>query len=480
MAHNDRVGGNRLSSGLGNRQMTMIAIGGVIGAGLFVGSGTAIAQAGPGVLIAYIGVGLIVVLVMRMLGEMAVAQPETGSFSSYASRELGPWAGLSVGWLYAYQWCITVGFEAIAGAAICHRLLPGIPSWTAALVFMAGLIGVNLIRVSSYGEFEFWFALIKVVAIVAFILLGIAALLGFLPGFASPGLSNLTEHGGFLPQGGMAVLLATLVVFFSFFGTEVVTIAAGEAHDPVQSVRRGMNSVVWRILVFYIGSMIIVLTLLPWNDTEITQSPYVAVLNRLGIPGAAGVMDVVVLTAVLSCLNSGIYASSRMVYSLASRGEGPRILARTNAQGVPVAAVLLASSIGLLTVVANYFIPTEAVFHFLLDSSGAVAVVVYLCIVATQLRGRRRLERERPEALSLKMWAFPYLSGVVGVVLLAIIVGMGVNSDSRRSLVLTLLVTAVAVTAGVVRQRRQTLPGAPSQPAAVPATAPLPARAQEK
>ncbi|GAA2816426.1 amino acid permease [Kribbella solani] len=450
-----------LRSALGNRQMTMIAIGGVIGAGLFVGSGKAIGSAGPGVLIAYLGVGLIVILVMRMLAEMAVAQPETGSFSSYASRELGPWAGLSVGWLYAYQWCITVGFEAIAGAAIAHRVLPGIPSWLAAFVFMAVLIAVNLVRVANFGEFEFWFALIKVVAIVAFILLGLAALFGLVPGFHSPGLSNFTDHGGFLPEGNTAVLLATLVVFFSFFGTEVVTIAAGEAVDPVHSVRRGMNSVVWRILVFYIGSIFIVLALLPWNDNKVTQSPYVAVLEKLGIPGAAGVMDVVVLTAVLSCLNSGIYASSRMVYALGKRGEAPRLFARTNQHGVPVAAVLLASSIGLVTVVANYFVPTEAVFTFLLDSSGAVAVVVYLCITATQFRGRRRLDREAPGSLTLKMWAFPYLTVLVGVALIAIIAGMAVNSGSRRSLLLTLLVTAITIVAGVIRQRRSTTASAP-------------------
>jgi gamma-aminobutyrate permease len=480
MAEESHAGHNRLSTGLHNRQMTMIAIGGVIGAGLFVGSGKAIAQAGPGVLIAYVGVGIIVVLVMRMLGEMAVARPETGSFSSYASRELGPWAGLSVGWLYAYQWCITVGFEAIAGAAIAHQVVPSVPSWLAALVFMAVLIGVNLIRVRSFGEFEFWFALIKVVAIIGFILLGIGALLGLVPGFHSPGLSNLTSHGGFLPQGGTAVLIATLVVFFSFFGTEVVTIAAGEAVDPVHSVRRGMNSVVWRILVFYIGSILVVLTLLPWNDAEVTRSPYVAVLDRLGIPGAAGIMDLIVLTAVLSCLNSGIYASSRMVYSLANRGEGPQALARTNRQGVPVWAVLLASSIGLATVVANYFIPTEVVFNFLLESSGAVAVVVYLCIVVTQLRGRRRLEREHPEALTLRMWGFPYVTGLVGVALLAIIVGMAVNPDSRRSLLLTLLVTVLAVVAGVVRQRRLGTARVSPVPAAAPSVDPLTPQAQEK
>jgi gamma-aminobutyrate permease len=443
-----------LKSSLGDRQMTMIAIGGVIGAGLFVGSGKAIGQAGPAVLLAYIGVGAIVVFVMRMLAEMAVAKPETGSFSSYANRELGPWAGLSVGWLYAYQWSVTIGFEAIAGAAIARQLVPGIPSWLAALVFVALLIGVNLVRVRSFGEFEFWFALIKVIAIVAFIVLGLVALFGLLPSFTSPGLSNLAGHGGFLPHGGGAVILAALAVFFSFFGTEVVTIAAGEAADPVHAVRRGMNSVVWRILIFYIGSIFIVVALQPWNSTQVTQSPYTAVLQNLGVPGAGSVMNLVVLTAVLSCLNSGIYSSSRMLYALARRGEAPTLFARTSRGGVPFWAVFAASSVGLLTVVANYFLPTTTVFEFLLDSSGAVAVVVYLCITVTQYRGRKRLERENPEALSVRMWAFPYLTAIVGLALLAVIAGMAFDPDSRRSLLLTLLVTAITVGAGLVHQRR--------------------------
>ncbi|MDA3631080.1 amino acid permease [Saccharopolyspora oryzae] len=447
-------GTSGLKSGLGNRQMTMIAIGGVIGAGLFVGSGKAISTAGPGVLLAYIGVGALVVLIMRMLAEMAVAHPETGSFSSYANRELGPWAGLSVGWLYAYQWCVTIGFEAVAGAAIVNRLLPAIPSWLAALVFMAALIAINLVQVSSFGEFEFWFALIKVTAIVAFIALGAAALLGLVPGFDSPGLANLTAHGGFLPEGGTAVLLAALAVFFSFFGTEVVTVAAGEAVDPVHAVRRGMNSVVWRILVFYIGSIFVVLALLPWNSAQVSESPYVAVLQRLGIPGAPVIMDVIVLSAVLSCLNSGIYSSSRMLYALAERGEAPALFTKVTRTGVPAWSVLAASSIGLVTVVANYFLPTEAVFNFLLDSSGAIAVVVYLCIAVTQFRGRRRLERQNPGALTIKMWAFPHLTIAVVIGLLAVIAGMAFNADSRHSLLLTLAVTAVAVAAGVVHQNR--------------------------
>ncbi|WP_431771665.1 amino acid permease [Streptomyces cucumeris] len=443
-----------LRGALGNRQMTMIAIGGVIGAGLFVGSGQAIHQAGPAVLVAYAAIGALVVLVMRMLAEMSVAQPETGSFSSYAARELGPWAGLSVGWLYAYHWCVVIGFEAIAGAAIVHQLLPTIPTWLAALVVMAALIAVNSTRVESFGSFEFWFSMIKVAAIIAFLLVGLAALLGAAPGTDAPGMSQLTGHGGFAPNGWLPVLQASLVVFFSYFGTEAITIAAGEARHPAEAVRTGMRSVVWRILLFYVGSIAVVVALIPWDATAVTESPFVAVLEHLGIPHAAPVMNVVVLTAVLSCLNSGLYSSSRMLYSLARRAEAPAVLARTTKNGVPVPALLLASSVGLATVVANYFLPTTAVFDFLLQSSGCIALVIYLSITVTHLRGRRRLERENPGALTVRMWAFPHLSLLVLAVLLIIFGGMAINGDSRRSLVLTLVVTTIAVVAGVLHQRR--------------------------
>lgn len=444
---------------LGTRQMTMIAIGGVIGAGLFVGSGSAIGQAGPAVLLAYAAIGALVVLVMRMLAEMAVAQPESGSFSSYASRELGGWAGLSVGWLYAYQWWITIGFEAIAGAAVAHSMLPSVPTWLAALVLLLALIAVNFARVESYGTFEFWFAMVKVAAITAFLLIGLGAILGLDPKTTAPGMSNLTGHGGFAPHGWSPVLQASLVVFFSFFGTEVVTIAAGEAKDPATAVRRGINSVTWRILLFYIGSIAVIVTLLPWNATAVTQSPYVAVLNHLGIPGGGTAMNYIVLTAVLSCLNSGIYSASRMLHSLARRGEAPRWLARTTSQGVPAPAVLVSSIAGLLTVAANYFLPTATVYNFLLDSSGAVAVVVYLGITVTHLRGRIRMDRGGYEDRAVRMWGFPYLNLLVLAATLAVMGGMAASGgDSRRSLILTLLVTGITVAAGVVQQRRTPRP----------------------
>lgn len=444
----------RLRNALGNHQMTMIAIGGVIGAGLFVGSGAAVRQAGPAVLIAYAVVGGLVILVMRMLAEMAVAQPDTGSFSSYAARELGPWAGLSMGWLYAYHWCVVIGFEAVSGAAIAHRMLPSIPTWAAALVIMVGLMAVNFSRVESFGTFEYWFAMIKVAAIVAFLLVGLAAVFGTVPGTSAPGLSQLTGHGGFVPNGWLPVVQASLVVFFSFFGTEAITVAAGEARRPAEAVRAGMRSVVWRILIFYVGSMAVVVTLIPWDATAVTESPFVAVLRHLGIPYAGAAMDVVVLTAVLSCLNSGLYASSRMVYSLANRAEAPRALARTTPKGVPVPALLLASSVGLATVVANYFLPTTAVFDFLMDSSGSIAVVIYLGITVTQLRSRARTQREGGHDPAVRMWGFPYLSLAVLVLLVLIIGGMALDDGSRRSLVLTVGVTAAAVLCGFVHQRR--------------------------
>ncbi|MEE9098380.1 amino acid permease [Pseudarthrobacter phenanthrenivorans] len=445
---------NALKHSINTRQLTMIGIGGVIGAGLFVGSGSTISGSGPGIVLVYLFVGLVIILVMRMLAELATASPETGSFSTYASRELGSWAGLAVGWLYAFHWCVTVAFEAIAGAAVAAQLVPGVPTWVYALVFMVILTAVNLAAVTSFARFEFWFAMIKVAAIVLFIVVGIAAFLGLFPGFQSPGVDNLLGHGGLFPKGMTPVLLATLTVFFSYFGTELVTIAAGEAKDPVLAVRRSMRSVSWRILIFYVGSILIVVTLLPWDATEVTKSPYTAVLNELHVPGAQLVMNLVVLTAVLSCLNSGIYSSSRMLFSLARRGEGPRALGTTGANGVPVKAVLAASSAGFLAVIANYFLPTGTVFTFLLSCSGSVAIVVYLTICATQIVGRLKKTPAERDALPVKMWGFPYLSYLVAAILLVIIGGMALTPASQTPLELTSLITAIAVAAGVVHQKR--------------------------
>ena len=447
-------GAQQLRAGLKKRQMNMIAVGGVIGAGLFVGSGGAIAQAGPAAVLVYAAVGLLVVLVMRMLAELAVRSPETGSFASYARRHLGPWAGLATGWCYAYTWAVIIGFEATAGAGILSRLVPGVPPWVAALTFMLALTASNLISVRSFGELEFWFAAIKVFVIIGFLMLGVAAIVGLMPGVKAPGLTHLTGNGGLAPHGWVPVALAGLVVMFSYFGTEVVTIAAGESEDPRAAVRQAMRTVVTRILIFYVGSVAVIVTLLPATSSDVTKSPFVATLALIGIPGAPLIMDVVVLTAVLSCLNSGIYTCSRILFSLAQRGEAPARLAMVNGRGVPTLAVVTASVGGFVTVVADYFLPTAALFTFLLESTGAMALVIYLVIAFTQLRARRAAEASGVE-LPVRMWAYPYLTWAVIFVLVGVALALAVNGPTQRSFLLTAVVTGVAVVAGVLRYRSQ-------------------------
>src|SRR3954452_23343353 len=317
-----RTGGGELQKGLRQRHMTMISLGGVIGAGVFVGSGAVMKQTGPGAVLSYAAAGLLVVLVMRMLGEMAVARPAQGSFMEYTRQALGDRGGFAVGWLYWYFWAIVLAVEAIAGAEILRNWLPGVPVWLMSLILMSLLTVSNLISVRNFGEFEFWFASIKVAAIVVFIAIGIGYLLG-IGGGDSPGLSNLTAHGGFFPEGGVTVLSGIVVVIFAFVGAEIVTIAAAESEQPEKAVAKATNAVVWRVLIFYVLSVALVVAIVPWNTAEVGDSPFIAALGQIGIPGAADIMNAIVVTAVLSCLNSGIYTGSRMLFALARRGDAP-------------------------------------------------------------------------------------------------------------------------------------------------------------
>lgn len=362
-----------LKSALKIRHISMISIAGVIGAGLFIGSGAVINSVGPGSILSYTLAGLIVVLVMRMLGEMAAARPTSGSFSNYASEAIGPWAGYTIGWLYWFFWTVVIAIEAVAGAAIIQYWLPDFPVWLMALILTVSLTMTNLFSVKSFGEFEYWFALIKVAAIVLFLILGLSVIIGIYPGIASPEVSNLLGNGGFFPTGISSVLIGITVVIFSFMGTEIVAIAAGESEQPEKSVRIATNSVVWRILIFYIGSIAIVVTLLPWDSANILVSPFVAVLDYIGIPAAAQIMNFVVLTAVLSCLNSALYANSRMLYGMAQKGEAPKSFLKLSKNGVPVRAILFSTAFSYIAVIFSYISP-DKLFLFLVNSSGAVAI----------------------------------------------------------------------------------------------------------
>ncbi|MFJ5152438.1 amino acid permease [Streptomyces sp. NPDC088353] len=449
--------GSGLQAGLKNRHLSMIAIGGVIGAGLFVGSSSAIATAGPGILLSYALVGTLVVLVMRMLGEMSAANPTSGSFSAHADRALGGWAGFSIGWLYWFFWVVVLAVEATAGAKILSGWVPAVPQWGWALIVMVVLTATNLVSVGSYGEFEFWFAGIKVVAIAAFIVVGGLAVFGVLPGAHSDkaGLGNLTDHGGFLPNGPGAILTGVLLVVFSFMGSEIATLAAGESEDPQRAVTKSTNSIIWRIGVFYLGSVFVVVALLPWNDKAITEKgSYVAALDSLGIPHAGQIMNFIVLTSVLSCLNSGLYTASRMAFSLGERGDAPKAFARTTRRGVPMAAIVSSVVFGFVAVFFNYRFP-DSVFLFLVNSSGAVALFVWLVICFSQLRMRKIIQREAPEKLVVKMWLYPYLTWAAAGLIVFVFVYMLTDTehDGRETVLLSLLVAAIVLVISFVKQR---------------------------
>jgi len=434
----------QLKKDLKIRHITMISIGGVIGAGLFMGSGAVIHSAGPGAVISYALAGLLVIFVMRMLGEMASVNPTSGSFSTYAREAIGPWAGYTIGWLYWFFWVIVIAIEATAGAANIQYWFPEMPSWLLSLILTVLLTLTNVYSVKSYGEFEYWFSIIKVATIVLFLLLGLSVIFGIVPGVQSPGLSNLTGNGGFMPNGFGSVLLGITVVIFSFMGTEIVAVAAGESSEPERAVRTATNSVIWRILIFYVGSIAIVATLLPWNSANILKSPFVAVLEHVGIPAAAQIMNFIVLTAVLSCLNSGLYTNSRMLYGMAKAGDAPKIFLKLNKNGVPVYAVLCGTVFAYVGVIFNYISP-DKVFLFLVNSSGGIALLVYLVIAFSHLRMRRTVEKTNPDALKVKMWLYPYLTYVTILGIVAVLVAMIFIDSLRTQVLLTLLIAVLVV-----------------------------------
>lgn len=417
----------------------MIAIGGVIGAGLFVGSGVVIRATGPAAFLTYALCGALIVLVMRMLGEMAAANPSTGAFADYAAKALGGWAGFSVGWLYWYFWVIVVGFEAVAGGKVLTYWIDA-PLWLASLCLMMMMTATNLVSVSSFGEFEFWFAGVKVATIVGFLVLGTAFAFGLLPGHGMD-FSNLSAHGGFFPDGVGAVFAAIVVAIFSMTGTEVVTIAAAEAPDPQRAVQRAMSTVVARIVIFFVGSVFLLTVILPWNSLELGASPYVAALRHMGIGGADQIMNAVVLTAVLSCLNSGLYTASRMLFVLAARQEAPAQLVKVNRRGVPTFAIMGSSVVGFLCVIMAWVSPAT-VFVYLLNSSGAVILFVYLLIALSQIVLRRQTSGQN---LGVRMWLFPGLSIVTVTGIVAVLARMAFDYAARSQLWLSLLSWAVVV-----------------------------------
>jgi L-asparagine transporter-like permease len=446
-----------LKRSLRSRHVTMISIGGIIGAGLFVGSSAAIAAAGPGIIISYILAGFVILLVMRMLSEMAIAYPHLGSFTEYARLGLGPLAGFVSGWLYWYFWVVVVAVEAIAGAQIIALWIP-LPDWQIGLGLMIVLTAVNLLSARSYGEFEYWFASIKVWAILAFILVAGSYLFGWGPE-DSGGFGNLTAHGGLAPLGAVAVLAAITTVIFSLVGAEIAIIAAAESNEGARTISRLTVTIIARILLFYVLAILLILMIVPWNAVTPGVSPFVAALERIGIPGATLVMNVIVLTAVLSCLNSGVYVTSRVLFALAAAGDAPQALVKLSKSRVPARAILLGSSLGFAAALTGVISPS-VLFAFLLNTSAAIMLIVYLILALAQIRLRPKLEAEDPARLAIRMWGFPYLSWLVVVAIVGVLIAMAFTETLATEVYASLFCLAVVVAAyyGLRRTR-----GAPSK-----------------
>ena len=443
-----------LSRTLRPRHVTMISLGGIIGAGLFVGSSVAIAATGPMVIVTYALTGLMVLIVMRCLGEMAVSRPDIRSFTEFARAGFGHWAGFTVGWLYWYFWIIVIPVEAIAGAVILQQWFPGIPKVVIGTVLMGAMTLVNLMSTRSYAEFEFWFASIKVTGILVFIAVCAAFLFGAMGPHQGP-LQVWNAHDGLFPRGPFAIVTAVTTVFFSMMGSEIATIAAVESPDPARAVARMVSSVVGRILMFYLGSIAFIVCIVPWNKVPPGVSPFVIALDAIKVPYAAPIMTAIILTAVLSCLNSSFYVVSRVLFVLAARGDAPRILVRLNSRRVPARSVLIGSVAGFVGILAHDLAPS-AVFAFLVNASGALIVVIYGITCAAQIRLRLARQRAGLGPPELRVWLFPWASYAAIAAMALVLVAMALDKDMASQFWASVVSIAVAFAAYLLFGRRST------------------------
>lgn len=422
----------------------MIALGGVIGAGLFIGSGALISTAGPAAILAYLTGGLIVTLIMFMLGEMAARNPDSGSFSTYASSYLGEWAGYTVGWLYWFKWMITITLEALLLGAIIHDFLPFISFSFATFTILVLVISMNIYSVRVFGEFEYGLSFMKVATIVVFLILGVSILLGFQSEIPAPGLANLIPVDGFMPNGISPVLAGVIVVIFSFGGSEIAAIAAGESENPRQNVIRAVRSVVLRVLIFYIGSVSILILCFPWTDKLALQSPYVHIFSLAGFPAAAMVMKAVLFVSFLSVMNSGMYTASRILYSLSQRGYAPALFCNTTSRGVPLNALVL-SFVICAAVLMVYFWSGGEFFLTLAKSSGSFIIVVWLFIAFAHLVMRSKFKAQQCDVEQFKVWFYPYSNWLVIGMLMTVLLAQAMNPDSYFQFGFTLIAIFAAI-----------------------------------
>lgn len=423
-----------LKRGLEARHIELIALGGTIGVGLFMGSASTVKWAGPSVLLAYIVAGIFIFFIMRAMGEMLYLEPVTGSFATYAHRYINPLAGYLTAWSYWFMW-VAVGMSEVTAVGIYVKFwIPGFPQWLPGLLALLIVGTANMVAVRYYGEFEFWFALIKVVTIVAMIIVGFGLIFFGLGNNGVPiGLENLTNYGGFFPTGIMGFLFALCLVVAAYQGVELVGITAGEAKNPQHTLRRAVQNVIWRILIFYVGAIFVTVTIYPWNQIGTMGSPFVLTFAKVGIVAAASIINFVVITAALSGCNSGIYSAGRMLFTLAQNGQAPKFLAKVSPGGVPANSIAVTLLCLVVGVILNFVAPDSKLFVYIYSASVLPGMVPWFVLLISQIRFRRAHQREMASH-PFKMPFSPISNYLSIIFLLLVLMGMWFNDDTRMSL----------------------------------------------
>lgn len=429
-----------LRRSMGPRHLIMIAMGGVIGSGLFLSSGYTIDQAGPlGAVLAYLVGAFVVYLVMACLGELAIAYPVAGAFHIYAARSIGPATGFTTAWLYWLCWAVALGSEFTASGLLMQRWFPGVDVWVWCLVFATIVFSFNAFSARLFGETEFWLSLVKVGAIVALIVLGGAALLGFRP-LASDGgppllLKNFVTDDGLFPHGFSGVLITTLAVFYAFSGSELIGVAAGETKDPGRSIPKALRATVFRLLIFFVGAITVIAATVPYGEVGLDESPFVTVFSGLGIPYAADVMNFVIITALLSAGNSGLYSCARMLFSLADEGHAPQAFRRLTRRGIPLTALSVSMVGGLASLLCSVM-AAESVYLVLVSIAGFAVVGVWMSISASHFFHRRAFVRDGGDvsALAYKAPFYPVVPLLAFTLCLVSIVGLAFDPNQVAAL----------------------------------------------
>ena len=436
---------HKMKRGLKSRHMQMIALGASVGTGLFYGSAPTIKLVGPGIILSYLLAGIFIFFVMRMLGEMSVREPVSGSFSYFADKYWHRFAGYLAGWNYWFLYLLVCFAELSAIAIYVNYWLPDVPHWITVLVCIVVVTTVNLINVKTFGEAEFWASFIKILAICCMIVFGFYLIFTTMGPFPD-NFSNLWNNGGFFPNGAWGFAQSLAVVMFSFGGVELIGIAAGEAENPEKTLPKAINQILIRILIFYIGTMVVLMSLSSWDQVGLQGSPFVQIFSNIGIPAAANLLNIVVLTAAISVYNSAIYSNSRMLYGLASQGNAPKILTALTRNGVPMVGIFISSGITLIAVVLNYLFPGK-VFMYLVSIAVAAVLVSWFIIIVTHLKFRKAKARlGQDKDLHFKSIGYPIINYLCIVFLIFIAFMMYQISDTRNALyILPLWIIILAI-----------------------------------